>query len=244
VLRGVTSPTATAPAELLRGTRHELAALEEGHPGFLEAYSRLIRHLEAQPVAVRMGPEEVKVDGTTFQAAARFLLYDPRTAQSLPAVVTATAAGESGPVTQVMHGLERTVERFHIPVLLGVLCAEDIPFWDVEDTGSSLAAARLRANALAACRTWSVSPAGAAFRKAVVSKVPTLLLSGEHDPATPAASGDDIAETLPQSLHLVTPGIGHFPTWTGCYSDLVTAFFDGGSLETLDVACAQEAPSR
>lgn len=242
VLRGVSSPAANTLAQIMDGSQHELTALAASNPGLAESYAQLMQQLETKPVTVRAGSsnvagDDVSVDHLTFAALARFLLYDPRTAQSLPAIVAATAAGELAPLGQVISGVDKTISRFSIPVLLGVLCAEDVPFWELDDNGGSFAPALVRNNAIAACRTWSVPPVDVAFRKPVASIVPTLLLSGAHDPATPANIAEAVSKSLPNSLHLVAPDIGHFPTWTNCYASLVASFFDGGSVGNLDVSC-------
>ncbi|MBK6845109.1 MAG: alpha/beta hydrolase [Gemmatimonadetes bacterium] len=44
---------------------------------------------------------------------------------------------------------------------------------------------------------------------AVVSRVPTLILSGEMDPITPPRWGSNAAATLVNSRHLVLPHLSH-----------------------------------
>ncbi len=240
VLRGVSSPAEVITTQLLNGAAKEFAVLTELNPGLSETYAELAEQLETEPVTVRVGSDEVTVDRVALDGIVRFLLYDPRTAQSLPAIVTATTAGELGPLTQVVNGVERIINRFSIPVLLGVVCAEDVPFWSLDANESPFATSLLRDNAVAACQTWSVQPVATAFRHPVTSQAPTLLMSGDHDPATPANIAEKISESLPNSLHLVAPGVGHFPTWTSCYASIVAEFFDSGCIDDVDVSCVSE----
>jgi pimeloyl-ACP methyl ester carboxylesterase len=145
---------------------------------------------------------------------------------------------------QAVAGTEAVVERFSIPVLLGVLCSEDVPFWEPSQDGGPFATAAMRDNARATCKSWSVPPAPPEFRTDVTAPVPTLLLSGANDPATPPHLAQRIAGALPRSLHVVTPRLGHLPTWTSCHATIAAAFIEAGSLEGLDVGCAGVPPGR
>jgi len=241
VLRGVSSPSEVIPAQVLGGARHELARLETGTPGLIDKYTALVRQLDEKPVTVSVDGSDVPVDGGLFEGATRFLLYDPRTAQSLPAIVEATTAGSFEPLTQVVAGADPIVRHFSIPVLLGVLCSEDVPFWESIEKGPF---DTLRANGIEACRTWSVERVPDEFKEPVTSGAPTLLLSGERDPATPPDVAARIASHLKNSVHAVTPGIGHFPTWTSCHSSIIAAFFERGDVTDIDISCAEASPGR
>lgn len=239
-LRGVTSPDVVVPSQLQTGALHELQKIEKATPGLLEKYGALVKRLDEKPITVSVAGSDVTVDGGIFEGALRFLLYDPKTARSVPGLVEATTAGVLDPLAQVLAGAEPTVRRFSIPVLLGVLCSEDVPFWKPAD--SETANDTFRRNAIETCESWSVEPVQKSFKQPVTSRVPTLLLSGEHDPATPPNFAEEIASHLESHLHLVSPGIGHFPTWTSCYSSIITAFLEHGELDGLDTSCAMEPP--
>jgi len=244
VLRGATSTGDVIPLQILEGARAELDGLERAHPGFTMKYTKLVEALDAKPVTVVFDTNEVVVDGATFEGVARLLLYDPGTARALPDLVEATSSGVLEPLTRVVAGAEPVVAAFSIPVLLGVLCAEDVPFWRRPRADGPFAPAAVHGNALATCRAWSVPAAPRSFRKPVRAQVPTLLLSGTNDPAAPDQVAARIADVLPNALHLVTPGIGHFPTWTSCHAAIIAEFFETAKVDGLDIACAAESPGR
>ena len=75
------------------------------------------------------------------------------------------------------------------------------------------------------------------YHDAVHSDAPTLLLSGEADPVTPAEFGEAAAATLSHSLHLVFPQMGHGQTGAPCGAALVSAFFEAGAVDGLDTSC-------
>jgi hypothetical protein len=71
----------------------------------------------------------------------------------------------------------------------------------------------------------------------VQADVPVLILSGQADPVTPPANGDQVARTLPNSLHLVVPEMGHGQFARGCMPKVITNFVQQGSLVGLDTSC-------
>ncbi|MES1244912.1 MAG: alpha/beta fold hydrolase [Acidobacteriota bacterium] len=78
------------------------------------------------------------------------------------------------------------------------------------------------------------------LREPVVSDVPALLLSGERDPATPAADAERVARTLKRSRHLVIPDSAHGTDGLrddGCLASLRAAFIEAGAAEGLDASC-------
>ena len=89
----------------------------------------------------------------------------------------------------------------------------------------------------AICEIWPRGPVDADFAKPLDSAVPALLLSGEFDPATPAAYGAAAANGFRNGLHLVVPGQGHGQTHLPCVQKLIRRFIEQGTSQGLDTAC-------
>jgi pimeloyl-ACP methyl ester carboxylesterase len=72
-----------------------------------------------------------------------------------------------------------------------------------------------------------------------------LILSGEADPITPPAYGDQIqASGLSNSLHVVVPGQGHGMAPVGCAPRVMAEFVAAASTAQLAVGClANEGPA-
>jgi hypothetical protein len=66
-----------------------------------------------------------------------------------------------------------------------------------------------------------------------------LILSGEADPVTPPENGALAAKTLPNSLQIVTPGLGHINIYRGCVTDIATTFIATASIKGISTACVQ-----
>ena len=128
-----------------------------------------------------------------------------------------------------------------------VVCAEDLPFLEDADL-SGLEATYMGSEQVMALRTicehWPRGPMDEDFREPLRSSVPTLILSGEEDPITPPLYGDQVAQALPNSLHLIGAGQGHGIFDRGCLPNLLADFVQLGDLQPLDTSCvAKLAPS-
>jgi len=125
-----------------------------------------------------------------------------------------------------------------------VLCAEDVPFYSLEEAAKANAGTYLGDKSVMQliniCNVWPHASVPASFKTPVHSDVPVLLLSGEADPVTPPAYGDRAARTLTNSMHIVAPGMGHNVIYRGCIPRIAADFIEAGKLQGLDTACIQE----
>jgi pimeloyl-ACP methyl ester carboxylesterase len=125
---------------------------------------------------------------------------------------------------------------------LSVVCAEDVPFYPAAP-GTSPVNSYLPDHTqqqAQECQTWPHATVPAAFKQPVSSNAPVLLLSGELDPVTPPANAEQAARTLPNSLSLVIPGLGHNVVFAGCLPDLVATFLQAGTVKGLDTSCVKQ----
>ncbi len=77
------------------------------------------------------------------------------------------------------------------------------------------------------CKLWHVQQAPAVQKQAVVSGIPTLVLSDEYDPITPPANGKLAAQTLKNSYYFLFPGLGHGAEYNSpCVDSIISAFDD------------------
>ena len=81
---------------------------------------------------------------------------------------------------------------------------------------------------------WNAPDLGDAYRSALQSDLPILIISGTMDPRTPVVNGDELAKGLPNSQHLIVTGIGHPPSFMSLKDEIHT-FFGGEQLSTLIV---------
>lgn len=257
---GVLAPDVRGPLGIARATQEALDGLiaecqedpacRGAFPKLREELEAVVREVTAEPVRVELPdpdggpPAEVRLSRSGLLQTLRYKLYVPIEAAQVPAAVHEAAQGNWKPlaISARVYGniMKGSAEGFY----LSVTCAEDVAFIRDEDVAPAVAGTlmgdfRIRQQR-AACEGWPTRRLGPEALAPVVSDVPALLISGERDPATPAAEGERVARTLKHSRQVVIPDGSHGTDGLrddGCLAGLRTAFIEAGKAEGLDTSC-------
>ncbi|MFL6195988.1 MAG: alpha/beta fold hydrolase, partial [Thermoanaerobaculia bacterium] len=228
----------------------------EGDPACRGAFPKLrqeldavLRRVTAEPVRVELaGPPGLRAEVSLARGGVaqtlRSMLYSPVEAALLPLTVHSAAQGDWKPLARLanLHGSDMSsmAEGF----FQSVACAEDVALIRDEEVAAAVAGTvlgdfRVRRQK-AACEGWPTRDLGPDLQAPVVSDVPSLLISGERDPATPASSGERVARTLKRARHLVIPDAGHSTAGMrggDCLFGMIATFVEAGTAEGLDTSC-------
>jgi pimeloyl-ACP methyl ester carboxylesterase len=118
---------------------------------------------------------------------------------------------------------------------LSVWCSEELTFADPKKVAEErtrfpfLPAISPLVFSFEVCRTWGVRSAPEAENLPISSDIPTLLISGTYDAATPVKWAAQLNRELSNSHHLIFPGWTHGPTtyWdNSCAMQAANAFFN------------------
>jgi pimeloyl-ACP methyl ester carboxylesterase len=184
-----------------------------------------------------------------FGEAFRNVLYSPESAAGAPKLVHRLAKGEdeAGLAETALAG--RTIlggERLAAGFFLSVTCTEDVPFVP-RDWGSLTSRTfggdyRLRQQS-SACAEWPRGATPPEHRQPIKSAIPTLLISGEFDPVTPPAFGDEVLRTLSRGRHVVVRNNGHpLGSAASCIGGMMAQLIDAGTVAAVQPACAEAVP--
>jgi pimeloyl-ACP methyl ester carboxylesterase len=183
--------------------------------------------------------------------ALRYMLYSPSTHALIPLYLHEAAQGNFKPLARIAQSFAGLFGRASDGYFLSVTCSEDVRFFSLAEAAAAahdtfLGDFRARKQK-AACAEWPAGDLPAGYGEAVRSSVPTLLLSGERDPVTPARWAAEAARTLPNGLHVVVPGGGHGNDGlegTDCVDRLELEFLRRGSVAGLDTSCVSTIRTR
>lgn len=160
------------------------------------------------------------IEGMLFQ-----MLYSREATRLIPLFIEQLHAGNLQPLTWVNN----TSAGVNVGMHYSVICSEDVPL--ISDAELEAAAADdvlvyefLVRPRMEGCELWPSRELPADFFEPVSSDKPVLIFSGTQDPVTPRRWGERVAETLPNSLHLVASGVGHGVFAYGCAADLIGQF--------------------
>jgi pimeloyl-ACP methyl ester carboxylesterase len=126
-----------------------------------------------------------------------------------------------------------------------VHCQEEVPFANAQQIDAYVKQypefeALADKSTMQLCSAWGVPAASAVENQAVSSDIPTLVISGEFDPVTPPAYGQEAAKTLGKSFTFVAPRAGHGSSVTeDCPRNMVLAFLDNPTQQP-DSACLND----
>jgi pimeloyl-ACP methyl ester carboxylesterase len=189
---------------------------------------------------------ELSISESAFTTTLRAMQYNPGASRRIPLFVHLAAQGNFAPMILATIQ-DRTDPEWAVGLYLSITCAEDlaridrreIPAW-IADTyqGDD----RLRQQ-LEACSFWPTAHVAADFFAPIESSLPTLILTGWLDPATPPEWAVEVARGLPNSLNVVLRDGSHGPgglEHADCFAKLITDFLANGTPFGLDASCVKE----
>lgn len=246
-------PLGSEHAEMLDRALDKVFAACAGDPACGEAFPALDqaladlrrtvteRDLELAVTDPRTGISRDLVFGHDALAGAlRFLSYQPESQMLIPYLVheAATTGDPTRLASQLLMIADDLEEQIALGLNFVVGCSEDWPAWprgrDDSDTllGDSMAELFERV-----CAWWPAGEVADDFHQPFDPGVPVLILSGEFDPVTPPAYGDEAAEQYANSLHLTATGRGHIVITNRCVGSIATEFMETTAVEDLDTDC-------
>lgn len=129
-----------------------------------------------------------------------------------------------------------TFDSFSEGVYASVMCAEEAPFYTLDDIADLAARipqqfgslpTRRATEVKTLCEYWQMPVVSAAQKMTLPSAVPTLIINGTHDAMTPAAWAERAAIYLDNVWLRLFPGYGHAILSTGdaCVQEMVGLFY-------------------
>lgn len=258
VLKGVAPTNMKNPLPFARAAEEGVAAViaacateaacHEAFPDLEDDWQRTLARFERGPVTAevrhpRTGEvETVTITKGVFADGIRHILYNVQQSAVLPRLIHAAARGDFSIFAH--RELQQTLGfagLLSMGVFLTVTCSEDLVFLTEDEIqreteGTFLGDYRIRRQ-LAACEIWGRGAVADDFADPIRVSTPTLLLSGEHDTATPPAGAEWVARHLPNAVHVVFPNQSHGFANPPCEMRLITEFIVAGSTDGLDTSC-------
>ncbi|QDZ89069.1 alpha/beta hydrolase [Shewanella decolorationis] len=177
-----------------------------------------------------------------FYGAIRMALYQTNVRALVPHAIHQAAKGNYQPLLG-LFALTTDGAGMAMGMHASVVCGEDIhritPAMR-EQAKTSYVGKTMLESLEASCSVWKVPPVNANFSEPIKSDIPTLLLSGEIDPATPPSWGELAMEKLTNAKHFVAPYATHGVAYQSCANNLVAELVRTGSVKDLDGECLKK----
>ncbi|TPN44724.1 alpha/beta hydrolase [Mesorhizobium sp. B1-1-4] len=178
--------------------------------GISNAVQLIAKQLDRQPLLLRSTDKEARytyVSGADFLELIFGILYDRDALLTLPELIERTYKQDFRPLAEILFDADDL--EISQGMDFSVSCSDsDLP--DLNGKQDKYWSKWVELNDYSwACPLWMLENGPASQVQPRRTDIPTLLLSGEYDPATPTAWADHAAKTLPFGQVVVFRGIGH-----------------------------------
>ena len=170
----------------------------------------------------------------------RGVLYDRSLSSLIPLAVHRAAVGDYQPLITLGLAFYGEESSMSVGMTASVLCSEDMNLVTSAGDADTWFDNEIYRQLQPICEFWPRGTVPEGYFAPVTSNIPVLLTSGKLDPITPPAYAIEAMATLPNSEHIIVPGVGHGAVFDGCVPDIVAEFFETADPGSLDIACASD----
>lgn len=218
------------------------------YPDLQGRYERLFAELEREPIELTINGEPFVLDGDALQTGLYQLIADQSIFPLLPSLLDDLEHGEYTLSERIVDAMARRGTLHGMS--LSVMCSEEAPFVDwqaidaVFETLPRPYRPMLPVTSLELCQEWlGDGTPNPLDNQPVVSDIPTLLLAGEYDTATPPRYAQLAAETLTNGYVVEFPHMGHVVMngVQSCPMGVILDFLDDPSTPP-NSTCANRVP--
>jgi len=202
------------------------------YPNLKSQFSEVYKTLKTQPI-------DLSDEHNTFilnqQDALLFIhqmLYSPRTIRDIPNFIMALKSRNISAISKTINKFIPRITTINLAVYYAVMTADEGEFNNAQllikdsegllfsENGLSLFSADPEV-----IKDWPAQKVKLNTMREIESDIPTLLISGDFDPVTPALNGNLAEKHLKNSQHLVFNNNGHVPI-NNCFFTLAKQFLD------------------
>jgi pimeloyl-ACP methyl ester carboxylesterase len=218
------------------------------YPNLKQQWQSLLEQVGQTPIEVSvLHPRTSKPLAMTMTkmklfSAIRMALYSHTSRALVPLAISEATKGNLAPLVGMMAPSEDGL-GLAMGMHQAIVCGEDWPRLTAADKAkySENYMGKMMITGLdATCPIWNVSPVSSSYYEPVASDIPTLLLSGGLDPATPAQWAEVAMEKLKNATHLVAPTATHIVAGQSCANKLIAKFYDEKTVGDFDTSCLEE----
>ncbi|MBB6519753.1 alpha/beta hydrolase [Pseudoteredinibacter isoporae] len=238
--------------ELLLSQCETQPACQQRYPNLRQDFQDLLSNIGGQTLLqgvkhpVSAEGAALRLTRSKLNGVLRLALYSQQARSLLPYAIDRLKLGDSGPILG-LFGMTLSGFELAMGMHAAIVCAEDWPRLTDEDRAQmkgSLIGEDMLAALDIACPVWNVAPNLSDFEKPLVSDIPSLLLSGKYDPATPPAWASTMESQLGNSLHVVFPNATHSVAGHTCANELIAEFIAEPNPDEVDLSCVEKDKER
>lgn len=229
----------------------------DAFPGLKRTFFDLVDQLNTDPVLVSIPnvltgeKHDALIDGSVMLVLLLQSLYQAELSSLFPVMIDNVQQGDYELLTGYLANSLIKMEFVSTGMQFSVQCHEEAAFADPKDVAESVAAYPELGElfiysisngelGLGVCEQWGAGRADPVEDQAVSSDLPTLIITGEHDPVTPPSWGRQVAQDLSNHYLFDFPGVGHGPSLShDCPRSVALAYLNDPDTEP-DAVCVTD----
>lgn len=213
---------------------------------FEEVLTRLEKGVETEVKNAKGEKEKVRISRAAIAPTIRTSLQSIDSSAELPLLIHQAFEGNYSPLAETALSIRRGFPKVvSLGVFLGISGIEDVGISDEKEVARISNNTFLRDDYFkqlqraAAILPRKKMPDG--YRTPVRSDIPTLLISGFFDPATPPDGAEDVARDLSRSSHIIVRFGSHsYDGMAPCVDKIMADFISRGAVDGINVSCIDE----
>ncbi|QLE83700.1 alpha/beta hydrolase [Shewanella sp. Scap07] len=189
---------------------------------------------------------ELLLTRSKFMGAIRMAMYGANIRALLPYAINQAAQDNFQPILG-LYALNMDGIGLAMGMHSSVVCGEDWPRLDDamrQQLQSNYFGEQMLIGFDESCPIWNMPAVSKDFSDAIASDIPTLLLSGENDPATPPSWAELAMEKMTNATHLIAPYATHGVAHQSCANNLIADLVNSKDVAQLDSECLSRDVSR
>jgi hypothetical protein len=233
------------------------SACDKDYPHLETVFLQTIDHLNAQPATFPIMHPVTQIEmngqmnGLGFVGLLYRLLYDTSAIPRLPDLIYRVHDGDYSLLPELLKDPLNEPWRYSLGMNHTIHCSDEAPFTTPEKIATAATHVDPRYQGhyhwdvdplafMGLCSSWRSTEPRSIENQPVVSAIPTLILAGELDPASPPVHGRLVAQHLSRSFFFQLPGIGHLSVYsTPCAEKIAVAFLNDPAT-VADSSCIKE----
>lgn len=209
----------------------ENEACNNRYPNLKERMLKVLEKLESNPLHINFENEPLVINRQDALMLIFVSLYDRYSIGHIPFLIEALENEDVEPIKNVLNGIRNLYNLVNWSMNNSVMAYEEVPFFDEEVIKKSLAQSQLGfepASAILSMKSltnWHSFRASDVEDQAVVSEIPTLMVSGGLDHVTPVSNAKETLKHLKNGYELIFPDEAH-NLYNPCFFEIAEDFLD------------------
>jgi pimeloyl-ACP methyl ester carboxylesterase len=236
--------------KLIKNCQNEISCATQ-YPELAKEFAAIKGKLSQAPVTVEIAHPRLGTNTAFIISKDKFIsniqmqLYSMETRSLVPLLIHQAYLGNYKPLAGLIAQSEGGM-GIYIGLHFNIVCNEDYrkitAGMKAEDADNNFAKGMSLDMVGKVCSVWPKYQPSVDFYQTVSADIPTLIMSGELDPVTPASNGEKSHGHLPNSHHIIAKNNAHIVASTPCGIKIVNEFLEKQTPKELDESCLEEIP--